>query len=79
MQPIPCPWAWDPLCNGIAVDCNQDGGVDGFDVEVFMGDYGDANAADYDRDGCSDVDNDFNGVVEWCDLYRWLETWKRGA
>ncbi len=59
-----CDWVADPP----AIDWNQDGGVDGSDVEAFVRDW---------QDGLTDINTD--GCVDLCDLVIWLDFWAIGG
>lgn len=74
-----CMWINPPLCNQICVDINQDGGIDGDDVYAFVCEWNDTNRLDIDGDGCSDIDNDGDGVCDYCDLWRFLVIWEMGG
>ncbi len=49
-------------------DWNGDGGVDGADVESFLGDW---------CDGAADVN--WDGVCDGCDLVIWFGAWEQGG
>lgn len=72
-----CPFTFDsPIC----VDANQDGGVDGFDVEVFFLLWNDGIRADFNRDGYIDTDYyQYDPPGSWCDLDAWFKQWQRGS
>lgn len=72
-----CPFTFDsPIC----VDANQDGGVDGFDVEVFFLLWNDGIRADFNRDGYIDTDYyQYDPPGSWCDWDAWFKEWQRGA
>jgi hypothetical protein len=61
--PAPCDYPTEPP----AADWNQDGGVDGADVEAFCADW---------TDGLADVNTD--GGCDDCDWLYFLEAWERG-
>lgn len=72
-----------PPCDA-PVDCfpcadfNQDGGVDGWDVEAFCAAMVDGLLLDVNGDGCSETDYDSNRIVNECDFWVWFERWEMG-
>jgi hypothetical protein len=57
-------------CSGCAADYNQDGGIDGSDVQAFFADW--ENAA-----GCSDVNQD--GGIDGADVGAFFDVWEAGG
>jgi len=74
-----CFWINSPWCEQICADVNQDGGIDGDDVFAFVCEWNDTNRLDIDGDGCGDIDNDGDGVCDYCDLWRFLVIWEMGG
>jgi len=66
----PPPFCDDWVADPPTVDWNQDGGVDGADVEAFCIDWGDCQ-----------VNTDLNGnyLCDYCDLLVFLDFWAMGG